>query len=54
MCHSDLNEQNSFHSPIDTPPGVSGVSKNLDDQTEVYSGQLELKDAAKTVKNHQN
>ena len=39
--HSDLNDQNSFHSTIDTPPGVPGVSKNPDNQTEVYSGELE-------------
>ena len=39
-CHSDLNDQNLFHSTIDAPPGVPGVSKNLDDQTEVYSGEL--------------
>ena len=41
MNHSDLNDQNSFHSTIDTPPGVPGVSKNLDNQTEVHSGKLE-------------
>ena len=39
--HSDLNDQYSFHSTIDTSQGVQGVSKNPDDQTEVYSGQLE-------------
>ena len=39
--HSDLNDQNLFHSTIDVPPGVPGVSKNLDDQTEVHSGELE-------------
>ena len=31
--HSDLNHQNLFHSTIDMPPGVS---KNLDDRTDVY------------------
>ena len=41
IYHSDLNDQNSFHSTIDTHPGVPGVSKNPDNQTEVYSGQLE-------------
>ena len=40
-CHSDLNDQNLFHSTIDVPPGVPGVSKNPDDQTEVHSGKLE-------------
>ena len=40
--HSDLNDQNLFHSTIDPPPlGVPGVSKNLDDQTEVHSSELE-------------
>ena len=39
--HSDLNDQNLFHSTIDAPPGVPGVSKNLGDQTEVHSGELE-------------
>ena len=39
--HSDLNDQNLFHSTIDTPPGVPGVSKNPHDQTEVHSGELE-------------
>ena len=39
--HSDLNDQNSFHSTIDAPPGVPGVSKNLDNQTEVHFGKLE-------------
>ena len=39
--HSDLDDQNLFHSTIDVPPGVSGVSKNQDDQTEVHSGELE-------------
>ena len=36
--HSDLNDQNLFHSTIDAPPGVS---KNPNDQTEVHSGELE-------------
>ena len=36
--HSDLNVQNSFHSTIDVPPGVS---KNLDEQTDVHFGELE-------------
>ena len=40
-AHSDLNDQNLFHSTIDAPPGVPGVSKNLGDQTEVHSGELE-------------
>ena len=39
--HSDLNEQNLFHSTIDVPPGVPGVSKNPNDQREVHSGELE-------------
>ena len=26
--HSDLNDPNLFHSTIDAPPGVPGVSKN--------------------------
>ena len=34
--HSDLNDQNLFQSTIDMPPGVPGVSKNLDNQTEVH------------------
>ena len=38
--HSDLNDQNLFHSTIDEPPGVPGVSKNPDHQTEVLSGGL--------------
>jgi hypothetical protein len=41
LHHSDLNYQNLFHSSIDASPGVPGVSKNLDDQTEVHSGELE-------------
>ena len=41
FLHSDLNDQNSFHSTIDVLPGVSGVSKNSDDQTEVHAGKLE-------------
>ena len=40
-CHSDLNDQNLFHSTIDTPPGVPGMLKNPEDQTEVHSGELE-------------
>ena len=32
---------NNDISAIDMPPGVPGVSKNTDDPTEVYSGQLE-------------
>ena len=39
--HSDLNDQNLFHSTIDAPPGVPGVSKNPDAQTEVHSGEFE-------------
>ena len=41
LIHSDLNDQNLFHSTIDAPQGVAGMSKNLDDQTEVYSGELD-------------
>ena len=41
ILHSDLNYQKLFHSTIDEPPGVPGVSKNLGDQTEVHSGELE-------------
>ena len=40
-AHSDLNDQNSFHSTIDAPLGVPGVPKNPDDQTEVHSCELE-------------
>ena len=36
--HSDLDNQNLFHATIDAP---SGVSKNPNDQTEVYSSELE-------------
>ena len=39
--HSDLNDQYLFHSTIDVPPGVPGVSKNPDNQIEVHSGKLE-------------
>ena len=39
--HSDLNDQNLFHSTIDVPTGVPGVSKNPNDQTEVHTGELE-------------
>jgi hypothetical protein len=39
--HSVLNGQYLFHSTIDAPPGVPWVSKNLNDQTEVHSGELE-------------
>ena len=52
--HSDLNDQNLFHSTIDVP---TGVSKNPNDQTEVHSVELERYDSAKieeTVKNRQN
>ena len=38
--HSDLNDQNLFHSTIDiwnAPRGARGV-KNLDDQTEIHYG----------------
>ena len=55
--HSDLNDQNLFHSTIDVHPGVPGVSKNPDNETEFYSGELEHQDSAKieeTVKNHQS
>ena len=38
LVHSDLNDQNSFHSTIDALPGVS---KNLEDQTEDNFGELE-------------
>ena len=40
-AHSDLNDQNSFHSTIDAPPGVPGVLKNPVGQTEDHSGELE-------------
>ena len=30
-----------WYSTIDMPPGVPGVSKNLEDQTEDYFGELE-------------
>ena len=33
LVHSDLNEQNLFHSTTDAPLGVPGMSKNWDDQT---------------------
>ena len=33
--HSDLNDQISFHSTVDAPLGVPGVSKNPDNQTKV-------------------
>ena len=36
QIHSDLNDQNLFHSTIDVPPGVS---KYLNDQTEVHSAE---------------
>ncbi len=32
---------NNNISTIDTPPGVPGVSKNLEDQTEDHFGELE-------------
>ena len=38
---SDLNDQNSFHSTVDAPPGVPGMSKNPDNQNEVLSCELE-------------
>ena len=38
--HSDLKDQNLFHSTIDTSPGVPWVSKNPEGQIDVYSGQL--------------
>ena len=41
LGHCDLNDQNLFHSIIETSAGVSRVSKNPDDQTKVYSGDLE-------------
>ena len=44
--HSDLNDQNLFHSTIDTHPGVSGVSKHEDNQTEIHSVELEHQDSA--------
>ena len=37
--HSDLNDKNLFHSNIEAPLGVPGVSKNPDNQTEVHSGE---------------
>ena len=39
--HSDLNDKNLFHSTIEAPQGVLGVSKNPAGQTEVHSGELE-------------
>ena len=45
--HSDLNDQNSFHSTIDAPLGVPAVSKNWDDQTELNSCELDCQDSAK-------
>ena len=39
--HSDLNDQNSFHSTIDMPPGMPGVSKNPEGQTEDHFDELE-------------
>ena len=39
--NSDLNDQGLFHSIIDAPPGVPGLSKKTDDQTEIHSGELE-------------
>ena len=39
--HSDLDDKNSFYSIIDAPQGVTGVSKNLEDQTEDHFGKLE-------------
>ena len=38
---SDLNDQSSFHSTVDMPPGVPGMSKNPDNQNEVHSCELE-------------
>ena len=40
-CHSDLNDQNLFHSTIDTAPGMPGVLKNEDNHTEVHTGESE-------------
>ena len=39
--HSDLNDQIFFQSAIDAPPGLPVVSKNTDNETEVYSGEFE-------------
>ena len=36
QAHSDLSDQNLFHFTILTNPGVPGVSKNLDDHTDVH------------------
>ena len=38
---SDLNDQNSFQSTVDAPPGVPGMSKNPDNKNEVHSCELE-------------
>ena len=40
LKHSDLNDQNLFHSTIDVRQRVPGKS-NLDDQTEVHSAELD-------------
>ena len=40
LHHSDLNDQNLFHSTIDAPPRVPRVSKNPDYQIEVHSGEF--------------
>ena len=43
VCNSSCaqwSKQPKFHSTIDAPLGVPGVSKNPDDQIEVHSGEL--------------
>ena len=54
--HSDLNDQNLFHSTIGPLLTRTQVC-NPDYRTEVHSGELECQDSAKieeTVKNRQN
>ena len=40
LKHSDLYDRNLFHSTIVMPPGMPGLSKSPDDQTEVHSDEL--------------
>ena len=40
-AHSDLNDQNLFHSTFDVPPGVPGMSKNPEDQIKFHSAEIE-------------
>ena len=39
--HSDLINQNVIYFAIDATPGVPVVSKNPDNQTEVYSAEMD-------------